>query len=477
MKSLLISVYNGQRSESLQHRQSLLNAYSLSLAGLMAIAGGILVAPKVTAASRWIIVAVVVIVCVSMFMLIRRQRAESEKAMCIMRNIENHLGLFSVGTLIPNEIVLPEEFTKSPHMRCGLTSGDWLQARTLLLVGIGIVSLVLFRPSEMAADIAPSSNQFATTASQAITPPPVPTTATQPITPAPVQPSLNDKERELMLQNIRTVESYDDKLLRTVHWTLTSVFAVALLLVGYNWITSHKIAELQAQRLQKETLNETTAAVQRLGSELETKIQKAIVSMDDKSLLLKNELVNVATSLNANAEQRTIQFADESTQRLEAHRRETDEALRAISNEQLPTMQKLCLSTIGDAIAALDKKFRNELDSNVAFIKAELTYISWKLYNNLGEQSSTSIPPVWGAALLWYVIAAKVACQGGEGYEWMLSQPLMNIARCIEKGATPSKFAQTTFADLGELVPAKMRDEYHRINELLQRLEPWDGET
>jgi hypothetical protein len=69
-KEILLAVYEGQRAESLQHRQSLFNAYSLSLAGLMALAAGVLATPKPTLGLKIIVGMMVLAVCLSMFKLI-----------------------------------------------------------------------------------------------------------------------------------------------------------------------------------------------------------------------------------------------------------------------------------------------------------------------------------------------------------------------------------------------------------------------
>src|SRR5206468_5100631 len=127
----------GQRAESLQHRQSLFNAYSLSLAGLMAIAAGVLAVSDLDAGMRWVVAILVVVVCVTMLLLIHKQRTESEKAMRIMRRIEVYLRLCEPGALIPGESVLPEDFVRPPVVRFGLTTGDWLQAGALILVRVG----------------------------------------------------------------------------------------------------------------------------------------------------------------------------------------------------------------------------------------------------------------------------------------------------------------------------------------------------
>jgi hypothetical protein len=39
-REVLLAVYEGQRAESLQHRQSMLNSYGFAFAGLVAIGAG-----------------------------------------------------------------------------------------------------------------------------------------------------------------------------------------------------------------------------------------------------------------------------------------------------------------------------------------------------------------------------------------------------------------------------------------------------
>jgi hypothetical protein len=143
---VLIAVYEGQRSESLQHRQSMLNAFSLSLTGLLALAAGVLAAPNLDIKLRCLLAFVVFVVCVTMTRLIQKQRIESEKGMSIMRKIEAHLRLFTKGGVIPNETILPPSFAKSMRLTCGLNGADWLQAGTLLIVGVGIVFLLAWLP-------------------------------------------------------------------------------------------------------------------------------------------------------------------------------------------------------------------------------------------------------------------------------------------------------------------------------------------
>lgn len=255
-----------------------------------------------------------------------------------------------------------------------------------------------------------------------------------------------------------------------MYWTLTSVFGVALLLVGYNWYTSNKIFERGRHHLKEETLNETNAAVQKLASELDTKIQKPIVAVDDKSLAFKNELSSQAASLTADVEKRTIDFAADFVQRLTTHRTEIDEAMRAVTNKQLPEMESRLKTLLNDEIKGLDAKFREVLDGRTETLKTDLLIVSWRLHTSLAEQASGPTRPVLDNELLWHVIAARVACGHGSQWEWMISSSLNSIAICLQKGAIPSKFAQGEFAELEDRIPPSVRDNYHRINALFQSL-------
>lgn len=315
-----------------------------------------------------------------------------------------------------------------------------------------IALFVLFEISAIAADNTSLSNQPANVVAQTISP-------------APAQTALSDKERELMLQHIKAVEAYDDKLLKTVHWTLTSVFGVAILLIGYNWLTSFKVFERERQRLKEETLNETNSAVLKLGSGLETKLQNAIVSLDDKALAFKHELSNLATSLNASVEQRTIQFADDITKRLETHRREIDEALRDISTKRLPELE----TRLNVVVEKAKEESRNALTSSVQELNRDLLHVTWRLHDNLGEQSSQT--EQWSQALTWHIRAAQAGCK--LGWDWMISRSLNSIDVCIKKNGLPTKSEKDDVAGLEKQIPEKLVDQYRPINASVQSAAEW----
>jgi len=145
-QELLLAVYEGQRTESQQHRQTIFNSFSLSMAGLLAIAAGVVAPGHLLVELKWIIAAVVFIVLASISIFIRSQRAESEKAMKVMRKIERHLRLFKKSAFITDETVLPLEFSQPPRFTLGMTKADWFHVSSLALVSIGIWLLLVFLP-------------------------------------------------------------------------------------------------------------------------------------------------------------------------------------------------------------------------------------------------------------------------------------------------------------------------------------------
>jgi len=145
-QELLLAVYEGQRAESLQHRQTIFNSFSLSMAGLLAIAAGIVAPGHLPVELKCIIGSVVLIVLASISIFIVSQRAESEKSMKIMRKIELHLNLFEPNAVITDDTVLPKKYSKPARFTLGLTTADWHHVGSLILVSIGIWILLLFLP-------------------------------------------------------------------------------------------------------------------------------------------------------------------------------------------------------------------------------------------------------------------------------------------------------------------------------------------
>jgi hypothetical protein len=249
-------------------------------------------------------------------------------------------------------------------------------------------------------------------------------------------------------------------MLKTVHWALTAVLAVAALLVGYGWFTNFKMADRDRQRLKEETLNDANKNVLQLRAELETALQAAVASVNDQALRFKHEVSNLATSLSAAAEKRTIQFADDITKRLESHRHETDGALRDILGEHLPQLETKLMG----AIAKTSEQASKDLRSTVNQLNRNLFELSFKLHDNLGDQAAKT--KTWSAALTWYLRALQEALKIGS--EFLISHSLMNLDRSLTSGGLPIEDEKQTMAQLEKQVPQPMLDQYQQVNRRIQ---------
>jgi hypothetical protein len=145
-QEVLLAVYQGQRAEAAQHRQSIFNAFAFSIAGLLAIAAGVVAPGHLGAQLKWMIAIVTLIVWVSMCIYIRSQRVESDKAMAVMREIERHLKLFDKGALIPDVAILPPAFAYPARRWLKMSKADWFHVGSQAALTMGLWFVLLFLP-------------------------------------------------------------------------------------------------------------------------------------------------------------------------------------------------------------------------------------------------------------------------------------------------------------------------------------------
>jgi heme/copper-type cytochrome/quinol oxidase subunit 2 len=129
---------------------------------------------------------------------------------------------------------------------------------------------------------------------------PSPTNALEPV----ARPQLSTsptEQNDALERELKITETYDGNLLRTVHWTLGTVFTLVILLVGYNWWTSHKLFERDKQQLREIIVNDVKDKLLEVRSEFTDRFQRATASMEQSSLSFKHEVSALATQLNANA--------------------------------------------------------------------------------------------------------------------------------------------------------------------------------
>ncbi|MGA2300223.1 MAG: hypothetical protein ABSG77_05965 [Candidatus Acidiferrum sp.] len=145
-QELLLAVYDGQRAEAAQHRQSIFNAFTFSMAGLLAIAAGVVAPGHLDTKLKCTIWLVTVILWFSTSIFIRNQRGESDKAMEVMRKIERHLKLFESGVLIPGVAVLPQDFAQASSRWLKMSKADRFHVAWLAALTIGLWLVLLSLP-------------------------------------------------------------------------------------------------------------------------------------------------------------------------------------------------------------------------------------------------------------------------------------------------------------------------------------------
>jgi hypothetical protein len=263
-------------------------------------------------------------------------------------------------------------------------------------------------------------------------------------------------EAELLREETKVIQLYDDKLLRTVHWALGSVFSIAALLVGYGWWTNFRMADKDRQRLKEETLNDANANMVKLRSEIEAALAKAITDVNQNALQLKNELSNMSTSMNAAAEQRTIEFADKITKQLQSYRSEVDESLRTIMMKYLPEME----TRLNAVITKNGEERKKELDAQAHEIKQRVMWLTWRVYDNLGNQSAKD--EAWSSAITWHLTALEAAVD--RKVEWAITQSLTGMQAALSNGGKASKPEKERLAKIENRIPEKLLDQYRTLN-------------
>jgi hypothetical protein len=146
-QEVLLSIHQSQHEESMGHRQSIFRAFSLSMAGLMAVLAGAVAPGYMAPDLKWGVGVAVVVACVFIIRFIRQQRQESERAMQILRTIETRLGLYEKDKYVPEKSVLPEEFSKPQAIRMGLSRGDRFLVVALVMLGSSIIGVLMLLPA------------------------------------------------------------------------------------------------------------------------------------------------------------------------------------------------------------------------------------------------------------------------------------------------------------------------------------------
>lgn len=144
---ILLHVEETQHEQSLAHRQSIFNAFSLGTAGLAALLAGAIAPGQMSQGLKYPVISAVIVTCLFVIVYIHQQRDSSERAMGIVRDIDQKLRLFSEGTYLGKKAVLPGSYTWTQPNLCGFSwrIDVWL-VLALVLLGAAIIFAILALP-------------------------------------------------------------------------------------------------------------------------------------------------------------------------------------------------------------------------------------------------------------------------------------------------------------------------------------------
>lgn len=89
----------------------------------------------------------------------------------------------------------------------------------------------------------------------------------------------NETIRLLKMQ-IASMESFQDTLISTVHWSLGTIFSLAVLLIGYNWFSSAKAYEKDKKTFELELKSNLNVELEKAKSEVHLMAEKLNSSLD-----------------------------------------------------------------------------------------------------------------------------------------------------------------------------------------------------
>jgi hypothetical protein len=142
---VLVAVYEGQRTESLQHRMSILNSYGFAMAGLIALGAGAMAPGRVSLPIKVLLTFAILLICASFCGFIKKQRSEAEKGLAILRDLERHWNVH-VCDESGSSSLLPLEWSSPTRLQWGLTRCDLYQVGSSLLLGVLVLLVAWWLP-------------------------------------------------------------------------------------------------------------------------------------------------------------------------------------------------------------------------------------------------------------------------------------------------------------------------------------------
>jgi len=266
-----------------------------------------------------------------------------------------------------------------------------------------------------------------------------------------VMPSIRS-ESELLKEEIQVIRSYDDKLIANVHWVFGLVFSIALLLVGYQWISANKLYERDKDALRKgiigeieereaalekdlrktiqNILSETSARFLDLNREITEKFGQATALFGEKHGAFTQEVLTLVNDTNQNV----TRLEGKVTESLSSQRLDLEKQIRMLVEQSAKGLTFSLETSFKQALDSLDSKHKaaiSETNSTLSFLQHKVDTLSYNV--NLHEASLAEEKEHYGGAYTAYYKALDLVVKFGWGFAE--STLLDNLIRVLEKGA------------------------------------------
>jgi hypothetical protein len=291
-------------------------------------------------------------------------------------------------------------------------------------------------------------------------------------------PTESQEEKDLKIE-IQLLKNFQASLLQTVYWSLGIVFAIALLLVGYNWISANKIFERDKGALKQDVLNsqkqlqadfETrntsfvtssltsiNESVQRLSREVTEKLNHGLSSVDDKYTSFTQDVSGKLTTGLTSVEEKYLSFRDETGKTIQDLRSDLDSQLRTFIKTSLGDLDSRLTGRIDAQTTALKQQFDEQ--------QTKMLFLTKDLNDSIAEGQEEN--EMWSTAYTTYFKSFQSVVT--IGWEYFISQELTNLIRTLEHGAQLFDDEKTTAAQIVSKLPDKHKGQANAYLELVRK--------
>jgi hypothetical protein len=264
----------------------------------------------------------------------------------------------------------------------------------------------------------------------------------------------NQSEVEHLNTEIRMLKEFQTSILQTVYWSLGVVIAIAVVLIGYNWVTAYKIYDRDKQTLRQDILNDQTQK----HVELEGKVTAALNSFNETSQQFTSEVTEKLSTSLTSAEEKFLALRDETGKQ----RSELDEQLRGF---------------IKTSLTDLESRLKIQLDITTLDFNKQLKDLNYKvrtdafyLHDNLGDDNATR--NFWSAAYSYHFKALEAAILLNNDI-W-ITEAFNKVIAALDHAAKLSPREKLAAEELVRKSPEKYKVQAAQLSERAKKAELWE---